>query len=109
MQLIEALKAAKKHLATKLVEERYEGVTKYICFAVKEAYKARSPYDVWEGYHEARNYVESRLSELQDSLGDTESGVFSESLATAYLESLGVECDEHKLQDSTSPLAGLTN
>lgn len=107
MELLELLKAAKKHLATQFVEERYEGVTKYICFAVKEAYKAGSPYDVWEGYHEARGYVESRLSELQDSLGVTESGVFSESLATAYLESLGVECEKHKLQKHV--ISGLTH
>lgn len=103
MNILECLKAAKKHLATETVPENWDGKTKYVCFAVAEAYKEayKEQHDTpWEDSAEARRYVQDKLHDLQCKFGIIYLVTFSEDLATAYLKSLGVKRERWSLQQA---------
>ena len=101
MNLLELIKAAKKNLATEPVSESWGGTTKYVCFAVAEAYKELYGHAECDGsYDDVRRYIESKLRDLQDSLRVIGLAAFSESLAIAYLKSLGVKKEMWGLQQA---------
>ena len=99
MQLIEALKAAKKHLATEFVEEGEGGISKYVCFAVGEAFRAEYGGN-WLDSRPARKYVQDKLLWLQETLQDEDDACFNAKLAEKYLKFMGTDKNGDVLQQA---------
>ena len=99
MELLELLKAAKKHLATEFVEEGEGGISKYVCFAVGEACRAEYGGN-WLDSRPAREYVQNKLESLQASLEVEDNVCFNVELAAKYLKSIGAAKNGDVLQQA---------